>query len=220
MFFRPILTATPPLPMFLLLALLLTSPGGSAGSAAAVASAAWKSSANVVTLSNGEARRDTDGKIVDSHSGNVVLLNGRFFLYGERYGKNIGMGKDQPKLSVYSSPTMESGSWEDHGDLDVVGNWSWPTKPHGTFFTPWAVVDPKTKRVVMWFNAYMNGCCDGNFGTASSDDGLHFTLHTLEVQVHNETSTSTSIFGWVSHFVPNCVPPHTYRVMICVVWCS
>jgi hypothetical protein len=35
-------------------------------------------------------------------------------------------------------------------------------------------------KVVVWFNAYMNGCCSGNFGTASSDDGIHFTLHTLD----------------------------------------
>ena len=45
-------------------------------------------------------------------------------------------------------------------------------------------VHPLTQKVVLWFNAYMNGCCDGNFATASSDDGVVFALHTM-----NETTS-------------------------------
>ena len=79
---------------------------------------------------------------------------------------------------------MASGTWERGGLLDVLGNWSWPTAPNGTFFTPWAVVNPATRKVVLWFNAYMDGCCVGNWGVASSDDGVVFALHTM-----NETAS-------------------------------
>ncbi len=30
--------------------------------------------------------------------------------------------------------------------------------PMGTFFTPFAVYNAQTRMVVLWFNAYMNGC--------------------------------------------------------------
>ena len=82
--------------------------------------------------------------LTDDHS----LPQGRYYLYGEHYGNTNGMGKDLPKIGVYSSATMESGTWVNHGHLDELGNWTWPTKPHGTFFTPWAVVHPKTNKVL------------------------------------------------------------------------
>ena len=87
--------------------------------------------------------------------------------HARRYGNSSGYGENMsPKLTVYSSPTLASGTWVNHGRLDVLGNWSWPTKPVGTFYTPWAVVNPATGKVVLWFNAYMNGACFlGRVGT-------------------------------------------------------
>lgn len=41
----------------------------------------------VRTVSNAVPRVDTDGNIVDAHSGNIVEMNGTYFLYGEFYGK-------------------------------------------------------------------------------------------------------------------------------------
>jgi beta-xylosidase len=32
---------------------------------------------------------------------------------------------------------------------------------------------------VAWFNAYPGGCCNGNFGVATSPNGTHFTIHSL-----------------------------------------
>lgn len=49
-------------------------------------------------------------------------------------------------------------------------------KPYGTQFTPWVVYNKQTQTFVLWFNAYLNGCCAGNFGVATSTDGLNFTL--------------------------------------------
>jgi hypothetical protein len=84
---------------------------------------------STAALSNLAPRLDTSGAIVDCHSGNVVWFKGRFFLYGEAYGNSTGFGENMvPKLSVYSSPSMASGTWVSHGHLDALGNWSWATK--------------------------------------------------------------------------------------------
>jgi hypothetical protein len=52
---------------------------------AAPAGVIRKPRVNTVTLSNLDPRLDTDGKIVDCHSGNIVHHQGKYFLYGERY---------------------------------------------------------------------------------------------------------------------------------------
>jgi len=107
-----------------------------------------------VTIRNDISRLDTEGNVVDCHSGNIVYLNGTFFLYGERYGNSSGFNEtDWPQLHVYTSK--------------------------GTYFTPFAVYNQQTHKFVVWFNAYLGGCCQGNFGIAQSDDGIRFTIVSL-----------------------------------------
>lgn len=53
--------------------------------------------------------------------------------------------------------------------------------PPGTYFTPFGVYNPKTEMFVVWFNAYIHGCCNGNFGVAQSKDGIHFEIVSLNV---------------------------------------
>jgi hypothetical protein len=122
---------------------------------------------------------DTDGNIIDAHSGMILPVNGVFYMYGERYTNSTGFGPSPPqlfpKIVVYTSTDMTS--WTYQGEvLD-----DWPTKPYGTFFTPWAIFDKSTDTFVLWFNAYLNGCCEGNWGVATSKDGVHFTLQTTSM---------------------------------------
>jgi beta-xylosidase len=42
----------------------------------------------------------------------------------------------------------------------------------------------------MWFNAYLNGCCNGGWGVASSTNGINFTLVSL-----NETGAYPEVDG-------------------------
>lgn len=97
--------------------------------------------------------------------------------YGERYTNSTGFGPSPPllfpKIVVYTSPDL--ASWTYHGPAIA----DWPTKPYGTFFTPWAVFNEVTQLYVLWFNAYLSGCCDGGWGVATSSDGLNFTVVSL-----------------------------------------
>ncbi len=129
------------------------------------------SNAFLTTLRNDIPRLDTNGNIVDCHSGNIVKRGETYFLYGEHYGNNTGFGeKNWPQLKVYTSTDLVV--WADQGFalLDA---------PTGTYFTPWAVFNENTGNFVLWFNAYLNGCCFGNWGVAESSDGLRFKIVTL-----------------------------------------
>ena len=130
-----------------------------------------------VTLRNDVPRLDVDGKIIDCHSGMILAVNGVFYMYGEHYGNSTGDGPSPPllfpKIVVYTSPDLQA--WTFRGF--VLSDW--PTKPYGTFFTPWAVYDKASQTFVLWFNAYLNGCCAGNWGVATSKDGISFVALSL-----------------------------------------
>ena len=125
----------------LALALLLAAPAPAA--------------AKVVTVRNDVPRLDTDGNIIDCHSGNIIAVDGIFYMIGEHYGNSSGMGPSPPllfpKIVVYTSPDFESWTFRGFALHD------WPTKPYGTFFTPWVVYNKATSTFVLWFNAYLHG---------------------------------------------------------------
>ena len=134
--------------------------------------------ARAVTLRNDVPRRDVNGDIIDCHSGNVLKQGDTYFMYGEHYGNTSGFGPSPPalypKIVVYTSPDLVS--WTPRGF--AISNWS--TAPYGTFFTPWTVYNAQTSTFVMWFNAYLNGCCAGGWGVATSVDGVHFDIVSLD----------------------------------------
>ena len=146
----------------------------------------------LITIHNDVPRLDTDGNIIDCHSGMILPVNGMFYMYGERYTNSTGFGPSPPlqfpKIVVYTSPDMESWSYQGEA-LD-----DWPTKPYGTFFTPWAIFDKSTNQFVLWFNAYLHGCCDGNWGVATSSDGIHFTLQTTSMTGKYSTPDCNALF--------------------------
>jgi hypothetical protein len=133
----------------------------------------------LVTIRNDVSRLDTAGNIIDCHSGNIVAVNETFFWYGERYDNVSGIGPSpplqRPHLVVYTSPDLQA--WTYRGEIFST----WPNAPFGTFFTPWAVYDTATQTFVLWFNAYEHGCCLGNWGVATSADGLAFSVLSMNV---------------------------------------
>ena len=116
----------------------------------------------------------------------ILPVNGVFYMYGEHYGNTSGMGPSPPilfpKIVVYTSTDLVA--WENRGF--AINDW--PTKPYGTFFTPFAVYDKHTETFVLWFNAYLHGCCEGNFGVATSTDGVNFVL---------QSANTSATFGGV-----------------------
>lgn len=142
-------------------------------------SASLVAHARLVTLRNDVPRLDVDGNVIDCHSGMIVAKDNTFYLYGERYNDTVGIGPSPPllfpKIVVYTSPDLANWTYQGYA-LD-----DWPTKPYGTFFTPWVVFNKATSQFVLWFNAYLNGCCNGNWGVATSRDGIHFTVVSMNV---------------------------------------
>lgn len=141
-----------------------------------------------VTIRNDVSRLDTSGNIIDCHSGMILYRNGLYYQYGEHYGNVTGFGPSPPlmypKIVVYTSPDMEAWTFRGFALED------WPTKPYGTFFVPFVVFNEATQQFVLWFNAYLQGCCAGGFGVANSTDGIHFSLVSL-----NETGKYQLVDG-------------------------
>lgn len=170
----------------LLLAALPPTPGGAAA----------------VTISNKEPRLDTAGRVVNCHDGNIVgPLNGTYFLYGEWYGDYnfvVGGENDLPKLSVYSSPTLASGSWTFEGLLhnNTDPPWTasprWPWAPHGAWYSPSAVWSEARQKVILYWSASQEECCAAQWGVAQSDDGVHFELVTMTAQAGINSSLDDS----------------------------
>ena len=83
----------------------------------AIAAATTVTSKMTATISNAEPGLDVDGEVVDCHDGPIVgPINGTFFLYGEWYGLqnfDVSGNAGLPKLSVYTSNNLTSGSCKD-----------------------------------------------------------------------------------------------------------
>lgn len=131
----------------------------------------------LATIRNDVSRLDTNGSIIDCHSGMILAGDGEYLMYGERYENNTGFGPSPPlmfpKIVVYSSIDMQVWSFRGYAIND------WPTKPYGTFFTPWVTYNEASGLFVLWFNAYLHGCCTGNWGVATSVDGISFDIVSL-----------------------------------------
>ena len=168
-------TRTPSL-LFLLLLLLLPPP----------ASPASPSAPRTVTLHNDRPRRAVDGTYVDAHDGRILEHNGTYYLYGEAYGNRTLATPypwpDYPRLAVYTSPNLVD--WTYRGPVltrEQVG---------GTLWIPNVIYHAASKRFVLWFGA-------GGWGTATSEDGIHFTpavLHQVSRLGAHAGTDGTGVF--------------------------
>ena len=111
-----------------------------------------------VTLNNAEPRRDIPGEIIDAHDGCLQFFGGRYYLYGTAYGKSAGFGINN-RFRVYSSPDLEH--WTFEGEL-------LKEPPDGVHYRPYVVVNPNTRKYVLWYNWYPK-LWDGQIGVATSD---------------------------------------------------
>lgn len=112
----------------------------------------------ITTIQNTTPRRDTDGNIIDCHDGCLRYFQGRFYLYGTRYGGTDGF-TDANRYVVYSSPDL--AGWEAHGEL-------LDCPLPGVSYRPYVVRHKTSGQYVMWFNWYPE-LWKGRFGVAVSD---------------------------------------------------
>ena len=105
-----------------------------------------------VSVSNVVPRRDVDGQILDAHDGCLEYFQGRFYLYGTKYGTSDGIGRTN-RYVCYSSPNLVT--WTPHGEM-LQG------APPRVYFRPYVKFNHPTGKYVMWYNA------DHQYGVAIS----------------------------------------------------
>ena len=105
------------------------------------------------TISNAEPRRDIQGNILDAHDGCLEYFQGRFYLYGTRYGKTDGFGKTN-RYVCFSSPDL--ATWTARGEM-------LKDAPPRTYYRPYVKFNMASGKYVMWYNA------DNQYGVAVAD---------------------------------------------------
>jgi hypothetical protein len=114
---------------------------------------AWTDQFKQVVIDNSQPRRDTGGQIVDAHDGCLRFFEGKYYLYGTRYGDTDGGGKTN-RYVVYSSTNLKD--WTNEGViLENV--------PRRVYFRPSVIYNERTHKYVLWYNA------DGKMGLATAD---------------------------------------------------
>lgn len=97
-----------------------------------------------VAIQNRTPRVDVNGEIIDCHDGCLRHFEGRFYLYGTRYGRTDGFTTENQYV-CYSSEDLVS--WKPHGKL-------FRDAPEGVYYRPYVVWNPVTRLYVLWFNWY------------------------------------------------------------------
>jgi beta-xylosidase len=114
-----------------------------------------------VTISNVIPRRDTNENILDAHDGSVFLYDDLYYYFGPSYG----LCKEPPgptgctvwhtggcgyqlnhNVSLYTSTDLSV--WTFRGYVFQMSS----MKNQGIMFCPRVLLNPKTKKWVMWFN--------------------------------------------------------------------
>lgn len=94
-------------------------------------------------INNALPRRDSRGKIIDAHDGMLEYFEGRYYLYGTRYGRTDRYQKTN-RYVCYSSDDLTH--WTYRGE--ILKN-----PPPRVYFRPYVKFNPKTRKYVVWYNA-------------------------------------------------------------------
>ena len=137
------------------------------------------SSSTHVFINNTVPRKDDQSNIIDAHDGCLRFFNGKYYLYGTRYGDTDGWGKTN-RYVVYSSPDLKV--WTHEGAL--IKN-----APPGIYYRPYVVYNKATRKYVLWFNV------DGHMGVAASDEPTGpFTQIGKDVRLSHQDTGDLNVF--------------------------
>ncbi|CAF1299087.1 unnamed protein product [Didymodactylos carnosus] len=132
-----------------------------------------------VTISNIIPRQDTDGNIMDAHEGSILLYDDLYF------GASYGLCKEPPgpsgctvwnpggcgyqlnhNVSLYTSADLSA--WTFRGYNFQMSS----MKNQGIMFVPHILLNPKTKKWIVWFNFLLaagTGISQTQYAVAISD---------------------------------------------------
>ena len=97
-----------------------------------------------IDIQNQLPRLDVEGRPMDCHDGCLRRFEGRYYLYGTRYGDTDGFTPAN-RLVCYSSEDLTR--WRSEGEILA--------RPmDGVCYRPYVVWNPASRRYVLWFNWY------------------------------------------------------------------
>eukprot|EP00656_Telonema_subtile_P013966 TRINITY_DN17101_c0_g1_i1.p1 TRINITY_DN17101_c0_g1~~TRINITY_DN17101_c0_g1_i1.p1 ORF type:complete len:376 (-),score=56.02 TRINITY_DN17101_c0_g1_i1:286-1413(-) len=139
-----------------------------------------------VTINNTQPRVDTNGNLVNAHDGNILLIDGTYWMIGTRYPDCVSTGEfAQSHCGWGMRPNEQDDCWGMWGDNDFAAysspdlvSWTLENpqlipshmRPRGTYFRPKLIHAPQNsvaERFVLWGN-YVNM-------TLSGTSGFYFT---------------------------------------------
>jgi hypothetical protein len=140
------------------------------------------------TIDNLHPRRDTSGRVIDAHSGNILQHETLgYFLYGDHY-KSTDCCTKPHGTAVYTSPDMVR--WTRRAEMIFV-NGSHGNFSSGSYYTPAVIWDAPRSRFLAWVSFFAadgsSGClgkhcppprtgCPAGWYVAESRDGVSFAF--------------------------------------------
>ena len=121
-------------------------------------------------ISNVNPRRDPHGEILDAHDGVLEYFEGRYYLYGTRYGNTDGY-QTTNRYVCYSSRDLTN--WTPHGEI-------LKDPPPRMYFRPYVKFNLKTRKYVLWYN--VGGENKDGVATADRPEGP-FTIQNPDVRL-------------------------------------
>ena len=135
-------------------------------------------------ITNTVAHTDTDGNIMDVHDGNLEFFQGKFYLFGTRYGKTDGFGKTN-RYVCYSSADLTH--WQFHGEI-------LKDAPEGVYYRPYVKFNARTRKYVLWYNWYPT-LWDGKYGVAVAESPAGpFVIRNRDVKVKRDKPGDLGLF--------------------------
>eukprot|EP00658_Telonema_sp_P-2_P020511 TRINITY_DN18112_c0_g1_i1.p1 TRINITY_DN18112_c0_g1~~TRINITY_DN18112_c0_g1_i1.p1 ORF type:complete len:391 (+),score=39.73 TRINITY_DN18112_c0_g1_i1:234-1406(+) len=136
-----------------------------------------------VTIDNTKLRTDSSGNLLNAHDGNILLVDGTYWMIGTRYPDCVSTGVlAQPHCGWGMRPNEKGDCWGMWGDNDFavysspdLVRWTLQnpqalpshTRPRGTYFRPKLLHAPQNsqgERFVLWGN-YVNMTLSGTSGS-------------------------------------------------------
>ncbi|HPS54785.1 MAG TPA: family 43 glycosylhydrolase [Sedimentisphaerales bacterium] len=137
-----------------------------------------------ITIQNTSPRLDIQGNVIDAHDGCLEFFDGKFYLFGTRYGNTDGFTQAN-RYVCYSSQDLVK--WQFHGE--ILQN-----PPQGVYYRPYVKYNRKTKMYVLWYNWYPT-LWDGQYGVAvSSSPAGPFVIQNDNVKVKHEKPGDHGLF--------------------------
>jgi hypothetical protein len=108
---------------------------------------------------------DTDGNIIEAHSGGILQVGGNYYWYGENHRLDLG---NQIGISCYSSKDLYH--WKNEGVVLPKESMPVAYRDSGVVERPKVIYNAKTEKYVMWMHLDAEDYTHAYAGVATADE--------------------------------------------------